>query len=92
MGAGSGAVRREGGAVEPARPGVGLVAGFVCADPAVGGWRPLEAVGRRWLDVARCQCPVPLSCVSAGRRGGFRCFLAVLSCVVASTSTIKFLF
>lgn len=53
---GSGAVRREGGAAEPARaepapPGVGLVAGFVSAEPAVavgGRCRPLGGGGWMW--------------------------------------------
>lgn len=57
---GSGAVRREGSAAGPARPGVALAAGFVSADPSV-------AVGSRWLDVAWPRCPVALRWVSAGR-------------------------
>lgn len=81
---------REGGAAEPARPGVGLGAGFVPADLSV-------AVGNRYgpWGGGGWTRPVPLSCVRAGRgEVFFRVFflLMLLLCVIVSASGINFLF
>lgn len=92
---GSGAVRREGSAAEPARASVGLVAGFVSAGPsvAVGGrYRPLGGDGWMWPGLGAL---FPAAVCLQGEKRFFSVFfkeLMLLLCVMASTSTVNFLF